>query len=587
MQTSCGTPTFSAKTAAIGLTLLLLAGLGVLSGCAARSDLVVPQEVTLDHRGSLRHWFYEDRGRLLAELPLNYPVTLASLYGGNDYEPLWLQGRDLSAAGQLLWQSLLETSADEIYPYAYHLDLIGQHRQVAEKETAALNALDLLLTDAFIAYYDDVFSNRLYPSTMVQLRRDGPAMASEPGHSLHHDTLIALLQHIRTAEARARLLHEMTPDQPDYLRLRDALHHYQTLAATRSWRPLPDGPTLERGMVSPEVGQLRQLLILYGDYPAPAQDLLNRLLKGAPDLEEQVLADDTFDPELEQSLKRFQHRHGQSADGRVGPITRRLLNTPPEYRVKQIAFNMKRWRELPRHLGDRYIWVNLTDYSLQLIHQQEVELDMRIIIGSNYRPTPVFQKVVSTVVINPYWNVPRRLVVNDILPQARKDPAYLTRKHIRVFENWDSTTPIPLDSIDWSQANRRNFTYLLRQDPGPHNSLGRIKFVIPDSDAIYLHDTNDRSLFRRGTRAMSSGCIRVEKPLELATALLAGSRWDRKRIESTINSGQTRHVGLLEQVPIYLFYATAWVGDDQQMQFRDDIYALDKVVGPAKQQAGL
>lgn len=575
MQTSYDTAAFPASITALWLSLWLVAGCALLGGCtSARSAFDVPQDIALDHRGSLQHWFFDDREQLLAQLPLNYPDTLATLYVGNEYEPLWLDGRELSTAGLLLWQSLAETSADEAYPYGYHLDLIARYRQVAEQEPAALNALDLLLTDAFIAYYDDVFSDRLYPGTMVRLGRNGPAMTPVNGRSRHHDTLVALLQHIRTDDARAQLLQEMTPDHPDYLRLRDALQHYQLLAAARRWRPLPDGPTLERGMVTPEVGQLRRLLILYGDHPAPAAAL-------------PVLTEDTFDAELEQSLKRFQHRHGQTADGRAGPITRRLMNIPPEYRVKQIAFNMKRWRELPRQLGERYIWVNLTDYSLQLIRQQEVELEMRIIIGSSYRPTPVFQKVVSTLVFNPYWNVPRRLVVNDILPEARKDPAYLTRKRIRVFADWDSTTPIPLDSIDWSKANSRNFRYLLRQDPGPHNSLGRIKFMIPDSDAIYLHDTNDRSLFKRGTRAISSGCVRVEKPLELATALLAGSRWDRQRIANTINSGQTRHVGLLEQVPIYLFYATAWMGADGQMQFRDDIYGLDNVIGPVQQHAAL
>lgn len=584
MRTSSGGLT-SARAVVRWFTLLAVIT-ALLTGCTTQQTAhPVPDTVTLDQRDSLRHWFFEDQHRLLAELPLNYPATLAQLYAGSDYQPLWLDDDELSSAGQLLWQSLLETSADEAYPYAYHVSLISQHREAAEHTSAALHALDLLLTDAFIAYYDDVFSTRLYPTTMVGHRQTAPTRPAS-GRSAHHDSIVVLLSHIQTPDALTRLLREMLPDHPDYLRLRQALHHYQGLAAAGLWQPLPSGPTLERGMQGPEIGHLRQLLILYGDHPAPPSGLLSQWLHDAP-ADAQRLADNTFDAELETSVKRFQQRHGQTADGRAGPLTRRLLNTPPEYRVKQIAFNMKRWRELPRELGERYIWVNMTDYTLQLIRHDEVEMDMRIIIGTSYRPTPVFQKVVSTLVFNPYWNVPRRLAVNDILPEARKDPEYLTRKHIRVFENWQSTTPIPIEDIDWSNANHRNFPYLFRQDPGPHNSLGHIKFVIPDSDAIYLHDTNDRSLFQRGTRAMSSGCIRVEKPLELATALLAGSRWDEQRITTTINSGKTQHVGLLEQVPIYLFYATAWVGEDEHVQFRDDIYALDKVIGSRQPPAAL
>lgn len=563
---------------ALLLVLLGLSGGAFLTGCVTSGSLApVPASVALDSEDDLRHWFFEDKNRLQTEIPLNHMAVLADIYQGRDYQPLWLDGQHLSSAGALLLQSLIETSADDAYVYAYHLALIQQHLRVAEHNTAALNALDLLLTDAFVAYHADVFSNRLHPTSMTQ--KAPPSSSAEQRR--HHDNVVVLLNHIHTSDGLNQLVQEMVPDHPEYLQLREALQHYQALAADPSWHPLNSGPTLELGMQGLDIGQLRDLLIFYGDAEPPQRGLFQSLRESQP-TEEQLAAYNTFDEELEVALKRFQKRHGQVADGRAGPITRSLLNIPPAYRVKQIALNMKRWRELPKKLGERYIWVNITDYQLQLIHDDRTELEMRIIIGTSYRPTPVFQKVVNNLVFNPYWNVPRRLAVNDILPQARKDPEYLTRKHIRVFEDWESTTPIPNESIDWSKATSRNFPYRLRQDPGPHNSLGRIKFLIPDSDAIYLHDTNDPSLFARGTRAMSSGCIRVEKPLELAEALLLGSSWDRKRIENTINSGKTRHVGLIDHIPIYLFYATAWVGEDEQMVFRDDIYGLDKVIGHTK-----
>lgn len=564
-----------------------------LTGCASSGNSeseLIPESVSLDEKDNLRHWFFEDSDRLLSEFPLNHTPTLARIYANTNYHTLWLEDQQLSSAGQLLLQSLTETSADNIYHYSYHLDLIQKHLQAAEVNSDALNALDMLMTDAFVAYANDVFSDKLYPSTMKQhlktLQTVGYTNSSRysPSSSLgnerdtgNHDHIVQLVGHIQTQEALTELLQQMVPNHPDYTRLRKALGRYQALASSDKWQPLNSGPTLELGMQDPQVGQLRDLLTLYGDYQPDQPGLFSHWMAGPPEKEQEVIYN-TFDRGLEHSLRQFQRRHGQTVDGRAGPVTRRLLNVPPEYRVRQIAFNMKRWRELPRDLGDRYLWVNMTDYKLQLISHDKVELDMRIIIGKSYRPTPVMQKHVSTLVLNPYWNVPRRLVVNDILPEARKDPEYLEKKHIRIFENWESTTPIPASSIDWESANSRNFHYRLRQEPGSYNSLGRIKFTIPDSDAIYLHDTNAPELFNKEKRTISSGCIRVEHPLELAQALLKDTRWDNGKIQQTLDSGQTRHVRLMEDVPIYLFYATAWVDDSQKIQFRDDIYKLDRLV---------
>ncbi|WP_439134610.1 L,D-transpeptidase family protein [Pseudomaricurvus sp.] len=567
-----------------------------LSGCAssdspdqAQSE-AMPDSAPSDTAKDLRHWFFEDSDRLLSEFPLNHTPTLARIYANTNYQPLWLDQQKLSSAGKLLLQSLTETSADEIYDYPYHLQLIQEHIEAAETEPEALSTLDMLMSDAFVSYADDVFSDRLYPSTMQyhlkNLHTAGYTKSSSSGSndsftsgsgSTRHNDIVAILSRTQTPQALTDLLQQMLPDHPDYARLREALSHYQTLVNNDQWQPIYPGPTLELGMQDPQVGQLRDLLTLYGDYLPDEPGLFSRWMKETPEQQQEIIYN-TFDKRLEQGLRHFQRRHGQTVDGRAGPVTRRLLNVPPEYRVRQIAFNMKRWRELPRDLGERYLWVNMTDYKLQLITHQQVELDMRIIIGKSYRPTPVMQKHVSTLVFNPYWNVPRRLVVNDILPEARKDPEYLTKKHIRIFENWESTTPIPASSIDWEHANRRNFHYRLRQEPGSYNSLGRIKFTIPDSDSIYLHDTNSPELFNKDKRTISSGCIRIEQPLALAQALLSGTRWNPGKIQHTLNSGKTRHVRLMEDIPIYLFYATAWVDGDQQIQFRDDIYKLDRLV---------
>lgn len=572
------------------LTALVCASL--LAGCASSGNPDSAQ-LTLTSEGSslahtedsgLRHWFFEDSDRLLSEFPLNHTPTLARIYANTNYQPLWLEGEQLSDAGQMLLQILNETSADRIYRYPYHLKLIQQHLQSGDTDPEALNAQDMLMTDAFVSYTDDFFSEKLHPSNMQRhlksLQKTGYVKSSRyPDSSApNHDELINVLSRLKTSEQLYELMQEMAPNHPQYLRLREALNRFQAMEVSGDWQPLENGPTLELGMQDVRVGQLRDLLARYGDYQADQPGLFSRWLKQQPTEEQQEVIYNTFDEGLELALRQFQRRHGLTVDGRAGPDTRRALNISPDYRVRQIAFNMKRWRELPRDLGERYLWVNMTEYKLQLVTDDEVELDMRIIIGKSYRPTPVMQKHVSTLVFNPYWNVPRRLVVNDMLPEQRKDPEYLNKKHIRIFEDWNSTTPIPASSIDWENANRRNFHYRLRQEPGAYNSLGRIKFTIPDSDSIYLHDTNTPELFNKDKRTISSGCIRIEHPQALAQALLSGTRWTPGKIQHTLNSGKTRHVRLMEDIPIYLFYATTWVDDHQQIQFRDDVYKLDRLV---------
>lgn len=527
----------------------------------------------------LKRWFYEDSDKLIAEAPLNHLHTVSKIYARTNYKLLWLNNYQLASTGQLLMQHLKETSADQLYDYQYHLTYIQQrlhHLQTLPKDATAL---DILLTDAFVSYAQDVLSEKLLPSLMSNhpkgLRPVSYSRQMERGDHIDHDNIVSLLGHNHSSKSLTKVLQGMSPIHPDYQRLRGAMETYQQLAQNGQWHPLPPGPSLHKGMHSEDVGHLRQLLTQYGDYPIKQNLLAQWFTRDEPLSKKQF---NTFDDELEQSLKQFQQRHGHKPDGKAGRITRRLLNTPPSYRIKQIALNMKRWRELPRELGDRYIWVNMTDYSLQLIHHRTVELEMRVIIGKTRRKTPVMQESISTVVLNPYWNVPRRITLQDILPKAKQDPSYLSERNINLYENWTSTEPVPLEDIDWDSVNRRNFPYRMRQDPGDNNALGMVKFVIPNDDSIYLHDTSHPELFNEDLRALSSGCVRVEKPLELARAILKGSRWNNERIQKLLDKGETRYLRVPNKIPTYLFYTTAWVAGDNLIQFRDDIYQRDNAV---------
>jgi murein L,D-transpeptidase YcbB/YkuD len=283
-----------------------------------------------------------------------------------------------------------------------------------------------------------------------------------------------------------------------------------------------------------------------------------------------------FDVEMAEAVKRFQARNGLVVDGVVGTSTRDVMNVPISSRIERIKLNMERWRWLPRKLGDRYVMVNTADYRLELNENDQPVLTLRVIIGQKEKETPALGAQLRFVQFNPYWNVPKSIAARELLPKQKQDPQYLVARGYRVFDKWgENAQELDPASIDWSSLNERNFVYKLRQDPGPGNALGRMKFVFRNNFEIYLHDTPHRRLFNEKVRALSHGCVRVENPAQLAMVLL-GDDWDGNRIDQTIQSGETVDVPLPEPVPIYLVYWTAWMGDVDQVNFREDIYEKDR-----------
>jgi murein L,D-transpeptidase YcbB/YkuD len=276
-------------------------------------------------------------------------------------------------------------------------------------------------------------------------------------------------------------------------------------------------------------------------------------------------------------VKRFQARHGLEPDGWVGPATLEALNVPVERRIEQIKANLERWRWLPLNFGERFILVNIASFTLDVIENGRSVLRMPVIVGRDYRETPVFGAAMTYLLLNPTWTVPPKLAVEDILHRVQEDPGFLAEKKIRVFSDWtEKATEIDPAAIDWMGLSAARFPYQLRQDPSPENSLGRIAFMMPNSYSVYLHDTPEKWLFERAERILSSGCIRLANPLGLAEYLLAGQAdWDRQRIQAAIEDGATRIVRLTRPVPVFMVYLTAWVDDRGVVQFQRDVYGRD------------
>ena len=343
-------------------------------------------------------------------------------------------------------------------------------------------------------------------------------------------------------------------------KLNSALIFYQHLVKKGGWTPISTGPVLKKGDYGERILALRNRLQLSGDLSAD------------------VIVDQHFDQDLEMAVQRFQYRHGLKTDGIVGEETLQALNIPVEKLVKQLQLNLARMEELIPQLEQRHLLINLPDYRLQLVEKGRLLAEMRVIIGKATTPTPVLSSKIFYLVINPYWKIPTSIVLSEIIPLLDTNPAYLEQQNIKVYDGWGAEAK-ELDpaSISWTELDLNNFNYMLRQEPGPGNQLGSIKFIFPNQYHVYLHDTPAQSLFERKKRALSAGCIRLEKPFELALSLLKDDPvWTAEQLFATIVEGKDWKVEFKKPIAVYIVYWTAWVNHYNEVHFREDIYQIDQ-----------
>jgi murein L,D-transpeptidase YcbB/YkuD len=290
---------------------------------------------------------------------------------------------------------------------------------------------------------------------------------------------------------------------------------------------------------------------------------------------------DQFDDVLVEAVKRFQERHGLNTDGVVGPATLRQLNTTPATRAEQLAVNLERLRWMNRDLGDRYILVNLAGFTMSVMKAGREDFTSRVVVGKARRHrTPEFSEMMTHMIVNPSWHVPRSIATEEILPILRKDPTYLDRKGMRLVGG-DAPE-------DWTEVTAGTFPGRIVQRPGSGNALGTVKFMFPNRFSIYLHDTPSKRLFSRDVRAYSHGCVRVEKPEEFAAYLLTGQADDP--MAHFLELRERRHerrVNLDNPLPVHLTYRSAWIDEDGTEQFRGDIYGRDAKVADALKRAGV
>ncbi|MBI5559372.1 MAG: L,D-transpeptidase family protein [Deltaproteobacteria bacterium] len=500
--------------------------------------------------------------KILGEFVHSLKMT-AKFYERRDFQPAWLGLNGQFPRPAALIKAIREVSRDGLVPEYYHLKAIESslaklqtaQGQETTPDYALLADLDVLLTDSFFLLSCHLANGCINPLMLEAQWFAGNEKMDVPA------VLEKALQENRVKES----LDSLAPREGFYPKLRQALAQYREKAAKETWSVIADGPKLRQNDKDKRIPALRQRLAVLGDLAAGEN-----------------MTAELFDERFAEAVQRFQQRHGLTADGVIGPKTLQALNISPQKRIRQIELNMERLRWSLRNPGPRYILVNIANFGLEVIENGSPVLSMRVVVGKPFWNTPVFSEEMTYLVLNPPWHIPKSIALEEILPKLRKDPGYLDRQDIKVSQNGATLDGKALQQINWSRLSINNFPYKFKQNPGPKNPLGSIKFVFPNQHDIYLHDSPNKNLFQRNIRAYSHGCIRIEKPVELAEYLLRDDpKWNRDAIAQTIKNGEKKTIRLPRPVPVHLLYLTAWVDENNIMQFRDDIYERDALLDEA------
>ena len=484
-------------------------------------------------------------------------VVLPRFYEQRGYRPAWLQSGAPSFQCQTIVQVLGKAGEHGLNPDEYHADKIKALLDEVKKNQAQkkglnpgrLADLEFLLTDAFLIYGSHLLGGKVNPETIE------PAWTAEKREA---DLAAALEEALQSGQIE-NILESMAPQVPAYKTMQAALKKHKALLETSRLPMVQPKSSLKLGDKDSAVAALRSRL--------QAEDFLNS---------EAVVDKDVFDDNVESALKQFQISRGLEPDGVCGPATQRAINQGEEERIAAIRVNLERWRWLPQNLGSRHILVNIADFHLGVVENGAEVLSMKAIVGKSYRKTPVFSGKMTYLVLSPYWDVPPSLAVKDKLPLVQKDPGYLAANNFHVYQGWGvDTREVDPATVNWNELGQRNFPYRFRQAPGPGNALGRIKFMFPNKHNVYIHDTPSRELFSNAQRNFSSGCVRIQKPLELAEYLLRETQvWPMQAIEEAIEKRVEKTVSLPGPVPVHIMYFTVFT-DNNAIQFRNDIYERD------------
>ncbi len=482
----------------------------------------------------------------------NKDLCLAEIYKNTGFIPLWVSATGPGPHAEIIFHFLKYSEDEGLDPRRYDIDEITNLWQT--KNPASLARLDMLLTYNLVKYIHDI--------TYGSIR---PPPSDIPEFTDNKKTLFNVVSVIKSAlnasDLKAYLI-SLAPSHHYYRDLKAALKIYRAIAASGGWQQIPQGKTIHPGDKDARLPLIYKRLISPG-------------IRSIPPLEGTV-----YGLEMQEVVKIFQRLNGIEVDGIIGSQTLAAMNIPASRLVEQIIVNMARWRWQAHKLGNQYVMINIANFTLTAFNNGKMVLSVPVIIGQQQHQTPVFSDSIKYIEFNPFWTIPPNIAKNEELPNLRKNKQYLANRHVRLFNGW-RTDAIELDStkIDWQKVTRSQIAgFKLRQDPGPWNALGRIKFGFPNKYSVYMHDTPTKDLFAHNKRDFSHGCIRLSNPLALAIFALEdqGQGWTKEKVESYFYSDKRMIIRLTSPIPIHITYQTTWVDKDGRIHFNKDIYGRDE-----------
>lgn len=481
-------------------------------------------------------------------------AKLRSLYDRRGQQPIFVSVENLTPMAEAMKRALREQPlAHGLLSSNYWLE--DMNSRWTKSDLTSKVELELLLSASFIQLVTDIQTGRTNPQDRKQ---EIPDIELKKRTFYDFDGLNEALS---SEEALHASFERFEPPHRAYKNLRAALARLHAAKANGGWSPIRYAKTLRKGDSDPAIPAIRMRLYDLGVIQDP---------------NERGNTDPRYDDALFKAVLKFQESFKLGTDGVIGRQTFAQLAVDLDTRIDQVRANLERWRLMPRNLGEQYILVDLNQQELKLVENNQTLMHMKVIVGRDERQTPTFADRLTSIIVNPYWHPPMSIVTQDILPHAWYDPSYFSKLRMRVLHKGREIDPYDVDWTRYSRENPPPFTF--RQDPGDHNSLGRLKFDLSDNrHAIYLHDTNHKELFKQQKRLFSSGCIRVEYPRELAAYLLGPQGYNLRKINDLINDRDVvaRPIRLTKSVNVYILGQSIAVDDNGNVRFGQDFYNQD------------
>jgi murein L,D-transpeptidase YcbB/YkuD len=477
--------------------------------------------------------------------------VITGMYKNADYNPLWDAAKNRNDLISVLDDSYFEG----LNPKDYRIDFIKQHDEELENgiQVSAENSAiaDIVMTDALLTYAHHMIQGKVDPTKL------------DPNWNYSHrpmpDSVEFRVMHVLETQSLLEGVKNIRPELPMYHKLRYWFAKYDSVQkADGDIKQIQyPGKPLRLGDSSEVVGELKMHLSNYANTLS-------------------LTHDNVFDEELEISIKQFQAHHGLDDDGIAGKNTFEILNMSISDRMDIMRVNMERCRWLNNDLPEEFLLVNIADYHLYLFRNMQIDYNCRVVVGKEHHETPVFTSDIKYLVFNPTWTVPYSIASKEILPKLKRDPRYLQDRNMTLLKGDKVVDP---SKIDFNEYSRGKFPFTVRQEPGPNNALGIVKFIFPNKYAVYLHDTPSKSYFGKSERAFSHGCVRVQNPLILAEQLLGKQGYDQKKIDEVLKTKKLTNVNLKKPMPVMIMYWTCYEDREEgKMYFYGDIYGRDKKI---------